>query len=281
MTLIAVPNVSHGADATPFVRPIEAAGARVLDVHADPIHNRSVITVTAPSPALVDAMADLAVAGLAIDLTRHSGVHPRLGGLDVCPIVPHEERMTTAIEVARTTGRAIADRAGLPIYLYGEAAQRPETKALPDLRRGGLEGLIKRCEEGLIPDLGPPRIDPRRGVVCVGAREVLIAFNVWMRGDIHAAAAIAREVRSPDVRSLGLEMGEGLVQVSMNLIAPDVVGIEQAFGLVAGMSERLGAEVTSTEIVGLVPEHYLPRPESQAARLLMQPGRSLESALSG
>lgn len=281
MTLIAVPNVSDGADAIRFVHPIEAAGARVLDVHADPVHNRSVITATAPSTVLVDAMADLAVAALVIDLTRHSGVHPRLGGLDVCPIVPHGEPMSSAVEVARATGRHIADRAGLPVYLYGKAAQRPETEALPDLRRGGLAGLIERCEQGLMPDLGPRRIDPRRGVVCVGARDVLIAFNVWIAGDVRAAAAVAAEVRSPDVRALGLEMREGLAQVSMNLTAPHRVGIEQAFASVAESCERLGGEVTATEIVGLVPERLLPRPETQAARLLMQPGRSLESALSG
>ncbi len=281
MTIVAVPNVSHGANAADFVRPVEASGARVLDLHTDPIHNRTVITATAAPAALVDAMAELAVACLSIDLTHHVGVHPRLGAFDVCPIVPHGEPMSTAVEIARATGREIADRAGLPVYLYGKAAARPETERLPDLRRGGLAGLIERCEQGLAPDLGPRAIDPRRGVVCVGAREVLIAFNVWIRADPDVATAIAREVRSPYVRALGLEMGEGLAQISMNLIAPDKVGIEEAFASVAKTCERVGVKVTATEIVGLAPERHLPGPTTRAARLLMQPGRSLESALSG
>jgi glutamate formiminotransferase/formiminotetrahydrofolate cyclodeaminase len=117
--------------------------------------------------------------------------------------------------------------------------------------------------------------------VCVGARDVLIAFNVWIRGDKTIATGIAAEVRSTDVRALGLEIADGVAQVSLNLIAPDVLGIEQTFALVAERCQRLGVEITSTEIVGLVPERFLPRPETQAARLLMQPGRSLESALSG
>ena len=290
MTLLAIPNLSEGRQ-TDVIRglteAVESAGARVLDLHSDPVHNRSVITLTAEATLLPAALADLAVAATAIDLGRHEGVHPRLGSLDVCPIVPYGEPMEAAVSVARETGKAIHLATGTPIYFYGHAATRPEAKELPALRKGGLQGIIRRAGSDLPPDLGRRVIDPARGVVCVGARDVLIAFNVWLRCNVTIARKIARAVRGsegglPAVRSLGLEVDDSPTsQVSMNLTDPATTGIDRAFDAVAELARSEGVEVMGSEIVGLVPQPFMPDPNGRAARTLMAPGRSLETALNG
>ena len=285
MTLLAIPNVSEGTDATRIRRmahEMETAGARVLDVHSDAAHNRSVFTITAAQADLVEACVRLAETSSEIDLTRHRGIHPRLGGLDVCPFVPHGATgMDEAVDAARATARLIADRLGLPVYLYGEAALRAETRALPDLRRGGLPTLAKRAVDELPPDAGPSKIDPRRGVVCVGARGPLIAFNVWLAADIDVARDIAARVRSGTVRALGLPLGPGRVQVSMNLIDPATTGIEEAFTAVSDLADKRSVKITGTEMVGLVEARFLPDPDATVARLLLRPGHSLETLLQG
>ena len=284
MTLLAIPNVSEGRDLSAiarFVRAVEAQGARVLDVHSDGDHHRSVLTITGAADALVEGCLALAAATADIDLTSHRGVHPRLGGLDVCPFVPHGSPMKDAVEGARTTAREIGDRLGLPVFLYGYAATRDATKELPDLRRGGLAGLAEKVRLGIAPDAGPGEIDPRRGVVCVGARAPLIAFNVWLEAGIETAGELAKEVRSASVRALGLMIGEGRAQVSMNLIDPAAVGIEDAFELVRSGAERLRVRVTGTEIVGLVERRFLPSPDATVTRLLVEPGHCLEDRLLG
>jgi glutamate formiminotransferase len=171
------------------------------------------------------------------------------------------------------------------VYLYGAAAARRETRDLPQLRRGGLEGLRARASAGLSPDFGGPQIDERVGIVCVGARGVLIAFNVWLRCELETARGIAARIREAGgglagVRSLGLEIqAPDLCQISMNLTAPHITGIEAAFEAVASEAEARAAPVLSTEIVGLVPARFWPSPDARAARLLREPGRTLEAAL--
>jgi glutamate formiminotransferase / 5-formyltetrahydrofolate cyclo-ligase len=287
MVLIAVPNLSEGTDPE-MLRSLRVAvhrgGARVLDVHTDAVHNRSVLTLTGTSEELVDSLSRLGAAAAAIDMKTHTGVHPRLGGLDVCPIVPHSEPMQLAIETAHRTGRAIAERAGTPVYFYGYAASRPEARELPALRKGGLKTLQRRAEEGFSPDAGPAHIDSSRGVVCVGARDVLIAFNVWITAQASEAKQISARIREsagglPGVRALGLAVAPRVGQVSMNLTRPDVVGIDEAFEATSRAAREVGAEILATEIVGLVPRRFMPDTDAQAARLLMKPGRSLESAL--
>lgn len=266
-----------------LARAVRAGGTRVLDVHSDPWHNRSVFTVAGEPDEMTVSMARLAVAARSIDLRLHEGVHPRLGALDVCPVVAFRITLSDATAIALSVARAIATRARLPVYLYGAAARRPETRELPDLRRGGLARLAERARAGLDPDLGPSSIDPRRGVVCVGARGPLIAFNVWLQGGVDLARRIAAGVRSsgggpPGVRAIGVRVGDRS-QVSMNLVAPEVTGIDAAYEAVEARVGELGGLVTATEIVGLVPERYRPAPNRQAARLLTTPGRTLESAL--
>lgn len=287
--LLAIPNVSEGRDRKriqDFAAAVESGGARVLDVHSDPRHHRSVITAAGDTSSVTESMTELARACLSIDLTSHSGVHPRLGGLDVCPIVPHDATLEEAVTTARALAESIGRRVRLPVYLYGRAARREATAELPELRRGGLRKVIERSKRGLEPDAGPSQIDPARGVVCVGARGPLIAFNVWLACDVMTARSIAAAVRAaggglPGVRALGLPLEQPRqAQVSMNIVEPDVTSIDEAFGAVAALATAKGVEIVNSEIVGLVPERYLPAPGGQASRLLIEPARSLESVLS-
>jgi glutamate formiminotransferase / 5-formyltetrahydrofolate cyclo-ligase len=286
LPLLAIPNVSEGRAGGPVrvYAEVVSAHARLLDIHSDSVHNRTVFTVTWASNAILRAMVALAGAAQQIDLSSQLGVHPRLGGLDVCPIVPHEQSMEDAIALARRTGSAIAEAAQLPVYFYGRAATRPEARELPSLRRGGISALAERAQRGFLPDAGPRVIDPRRGVICVGARSVLIAFNVWLRSDVATAREIARRIRAadgglPGVRALGLRMDSSTCQVSMNLVDPERTGINEAFSAARAVARELRCEVIGTEIVGLPPARFMPEANAEAARLLIKPGRSLESVL--
>lgn len=283
MTLLAVPNVSEGRDRSVIERLTQAAqvgSVRLLDLHTDAVHNRSVLTLTGEVGDLVEGCVSLAAACRErIDLTRQSGVHPRLGALDVNPFVPHADAMSLAVSAAEATSSAIGDRLGIPVYLYGRAARRAATRELPAIRKGGLAELQERALSNLPPDAGPDRFDERCGVVCVGARGPLIAFNVWIESDVATARAIAAHIRSSSVRALGLQIEDGTCQVSMNLIDPEVTGIGMAFEKVAATAEQMEAAVTATEIVGLVEERFLPSPDATVTRLLLQPGHSLEASL--
>lgn len=283
MTLLAIPNVSEGRRddlVARFTRAAVSAGGAVLDVHSDVAHNRSVLTMAAGEDDLIEACVRLAEATMEIDLRHHHGVHPRVGGLDVCPFVPHgSTTMESAVGAARTTARRIGHELSLPVFLYGKASDRVETRDLPRLRVGGLEGLTRRVAEGLEPDAGPRRVDPTHGVVCVGARGPLIAFNVWLDASLEAAKQIAAQTRSATVRTLGLEIAAGVTQVSMNLVDPHRTNLQDAFDSVAAAAEAAGIDIRAAEIVGLVEERFLPAPDTTVARLLMEPGHSVERAL--
>jgi glutamate formiminotransferase len=270
-----VPNVSEGRRQE-VVDELVAAfagadpGVLVLDRSSDPDHNRTVITLAGPGPALVEA----AVAGARacvrlIDLNRHRGVHPRMGALDVLPFVPLGEatRLAGAADpdldcaaLAERAGRRIAADAGVPVYLYGAAARRPELAALPAVRGRGFEAPPDRA-----PDFGGPGLHPTAGATAVGAREVLVAYNVDLAGaDLDLARGIAAAVRErdgglPAVRAMGVALGErgspgrDLAQVSMNLLDYRVTPPAAAFAAVAELAGRAGARVEASEIVGLVP----------------------------
>ena len=288
MGLIAVPNVSEGRDIgriRGFEAVLSSAGTKVGDVHRDEVHNRSVFTVGGATEDLIVAMTRLAAAASSIDLTQHTGVHPRLGGLDVCPVVPHGSPMSDAVSCALAIGESIGSDVGIPVFLFGAAARREETRELPDLRRGGLSELRRRVDGGLLaPDFGPVAIDEKVGVVCVGARDVLIAFNVWIEASGEVARSIASEVREArsglvGLRALGLQIDARRSQVSMNLTDPSATGIDTAYEAVSAAAKARGVRVDGTELIGVPPERFLPDPEREAARLLRRPGRSLESAL--
>jgi glutamate formiminotransferase len=262
-----VPNVSEGRDPARLARFAAAVlatpGVRLADVHADPDHHRSVFTFLGPPPAVVAAALALAAAVVAeLDMRGHQGIHPRIGALDVLPFVPLAGlTMAEAVALAHETGRTLAARHALPVYYYGEAARRPERRTLRALRRGEYEGLAERLAsaDGQ-PDDGPARVDPRAGAVCVGARDVLIAYNVWLASDdLEAARAIARSVRAsggglPAVQALGLPLASrGRAQVSMNLLDYRVTPLPAVFDRVQAAAARQGVAVDRAELVGLAP----------------------------
>jgi glutamate formiminotransferase len=263
-----VPNVSEGRDAARLARFAEAlagtAGVRLADVHADPDHHRSVFTVLGPPAAVAAAVQSLADAVLAeVDMRAHHGIHPRLGALDVVPFVPLAGMtMDQAVALAQQTGRALARRHRLPVYYYGHAARRPERQALRELRHGEYEGLAERLgAEAGRPDDGPARFEPRSGAVLVGARDVLIAYNVWLGSDdLDAARAIARAVRAtsngglPALQALGLPLASRQrAQVSLNLLDYRVTPLPVAYDRVRAEAARVGAFVERAELVGLAP----------------------------
>ena len=261
LPLESVPNFSEGRNR----ETIDALGAalaeraRLLDVHADPDHNRSVFTLVGLEPDLVDALlAGIAVAKERIDLRRHEGAHPRVGAADVVPVVPvkpgdMERAKRAALELAGRVGEELA----LPVFLYGELAPG---RGPAFFRAGGLERLRDRVAAGeLMPDFGPGEPEERRGAVLVGARGPLIAFNVNLRGDLAAASAIAAAVRERDggfsgVRALGLDLPRaGLVQVSMNIEDWEAAALHDVLERIELEASALGAEVLGSELVGLMP----------------------------
>jgi glutamate formiminotransferase len=268
LPLECVPNVSEGRRPDVVARLAGAAaaapGVRLLDVSSDPDHNRSVLTLAGEPEGLHAALLALYEAALAeIDLTRHEGVHPRLGAVDVVPFVPlRDTPMATAVAAAERLGEAVAGRFGLPVYLYERAARRPERRLLADLRRGGFEGLPARiADPAWAPDFGPPRVHPTAGATVIGARFFLIAFNAVLdTPDVAVAQAIARRVREsggglPAVRAMGVYLASrARAQVSMNLVDYRRTSVLAALDRVRQEAEALGTRVIESEVIGLLPE---------------------------
>jgi glutamate formiminotransferase len=237
---------------------------RLLDVHSDADHHRSVFTLVGDDDELVDSLlAGIAKTVELVDLREHLGVHPRVGAADVVPVVPlSPDEMELAVGAAHVLAGRIADDLGLPVFLYGEAGfgRRPAF-----FRRGGLDGLRRLVEAGeLMPDAGPPELDPRSGAVLVGARHVLIAYNLELAtDDVEVAVAIARAVREssggmPGVQAIGLRLPEsGRFQVSMNVIDVERARLHELVQRVRSEAAARGVEVRAGELVGLVPEHVL------------------------
>ena len=262
-----VPNVSEGRNRA-VLEELAACiagvpGVTLADVHADPDHHRSVFTfLGAPDAVEAAALALAASVVERVDMRRHRGVHPRLGALDVLPFVPLAGvPMDDAVGLARGVGRALAARHRLPVYYYGAAATRPERRTPRALRRGEYEALAARLAtpDGA-PDAGPARFDERSGAVLVGAREVLVAFNVWLDGpDLTVAREIARSVREssgglPGVQAMGVLLeSRGLAQVSMNLFDLRRTPIPVVFDRVDEEARRRGVGVRRAELVGLAP----------------------------
>ena len=287
MLFEAVPNFSEGRDGRKISRIADAVravpGVRVLGLHSDPDHNRSVLTFAGEEDAVLAGALALAKACAAeLDLAAQAGEHPRMGVLDVLPFVPLEAAtMEDAVRLARRAGELLGSL-GFPVYLYGAAATSAPRRDLPDVRRGGYEGLAARIEAPTWrPDYGPAGLDPRRGAVAVGARPFLVAFNAYLdTRDVDVARAIASEVRErggglPAVRALGLDVG-GRAQVSMNLTDLSKTSIPAALEAVRAAAARRGVAVESTELVGLAPleailetaRHYLNLRELDADHVL-------------
>ncbi|HEX9670894.1 MAG TPA: glutamate formimidoyltransferase, partial [Thermoanaerobaculia bacterium] len=264
-----VPNVSEGRRPETVAALARAAaspaGVALLDVSSDPDHNRTVLTLAGePGPLHAALLALYETALGEIDLTLQRGVHPRIGAVDVVPFVPLAgAEMADAVAAALRLAEAVAVRFDLPVYLYEEAARRPERRRLPDLRRGGFEGLPARlADPAWAPDFGPPRPHPTAGGTIVGARPFLIAFNVVLETDDPTVARrIAARVRErtagglPAVRAIGVYLeSRRRAQVSMNLLDFRRTSLAAALARVRREAEALGTGIVGSEIVGLVPE---------------------------
>lgn len=282
-----VPNFSEG------VRPevlralhdaAEVPGVAVLGFDHDPDHNRAVLTLLGPADALAEAaFRTILTAVGCIDVREHQGLHPRLGAADVVPFVPWRGAdMAGAIALARDLGERVGRELHVPVYLYGEAASREDRRNLTNVRRGEFEGLANRMAADP-PDFGPPGPHPSAGAVAIGARPILIAFNVYLTtDDVRVARAVARAVRGSSgglvgVKALAMDTRtRGRVQVSMNLTDYRNTSLPQALEMVRQEARRFGVAVCETELVGLMPfqaavdslRYYLQMPEFAATRII-------------
>ena len=283
--LEAVPNVSEGRNpgAVEEIGRAFAHGVRLLDVHADADHHRSVYTLAGDEDALVRSLvAGAASAVEAVDLRVHDGVHPRIGVVDVVPLVPlAPDGMEAARRAALATAELLASELGLPVFLYGEVGQgrRPAF-----FRRGGLRELERRIEAGeLEPDLGPGTIDPRSGAVLVGARAPLVAYNVDLATDeVSVARDVAAAVREsgggmPGVQAIGLRLPRaGRTQVSMNVLDLERSPLHEVYARVVAEAVVRGVAVDGGELVGLVPASVVDAAASAGAHV---PGVDARRAL--
>ena len=276
-----IPNVSEGRrrvvtdELADVIR--QTPGVRLLDRSSDRSHNRTVYTLVGDAGSLEAASLALVAAAVArIDLRQHRGVHPRIGAVDVIPFVPlTDATMSDCVNLARRIGELVAARFAVPVFLYEEAALGPARRRLEDIRRGEFEGLsVKMADPEWMPDYGPPVPHPTAGAVAIGARQVLIAFNVELATDrIDIARRVASHVRErtgglPAVKALGLPLAEkGTVQVSMNLTDYRVTPPRVAFTAVEQEAARLGVSVVRSEIVGLLPQAALIGTSASALRL--------------
>jgi len=267
-----VANFSEGRDAS-AVRAIEDAiasptGVRVLRAERDTDHNRSVITFAGPPDAVAEgALRGIGVAVERIDLRKHSGVHPRMGAADVVPFVPLQGlTLEDCVHIARRTGEEVWKRFHVPVYFYEAAATSPERRLLENCRRGGFEN------PKIPPDVGGPELHPSAGACIIGARKILIAFNINLAtDDVGVAKAIARKIRAssggmPFVKALGLPLAaRGLAQVSMNLTDFEQTPLHEVFDAVVREAAAHGVGIAGSEIIGLLPKKAL---EDAAAHYL-------------
>lgn len=258
-----VVNISEGRRLDVVARIARAAGPALLDVHSDPHHHRSVLTLAGEEPARSVAAA----AWAELDLRSHHGAHPRIGVVDVVPFVALDQQSRAEALAARNRfAQWAAEEMGVPCFWYG-----PE-RSLPELRR--------RAFTDLAPDGGPQHPHPSAGAVAVGARPVLVAYNLWLsRPDPGLARQLASAVRGPQVRALSLSVGER-TQVSMNLLAPGTLGPAPVFDLVDGLARDAENPVASAELVGLLPEDaLLATPRDRWSMLDLAADRTIEARL--
>lgn len=273
-----IPNFSEGRRPE-VIDAIAAAirgvpGVNLLDIHADPDHNRSVMTFAGRADAVAEAAFQVVrTAASLIDMTIQRGQHPRVGATDVVPFVPlRGATLEQCVTIARQVGRRIGEELHIPVYFYEAAATRPDRRDLPNLRRGEYEGLreVIGRDPDRAPDAGPAVLGPA-GATIVGARHPLIAFNIYLNtADIRVARRIAKAVRASSgglrgVRALGM-LVNGRAQVSMNLIEYRTTPLHRVVEMVAREAQAYGATIVESELVGLIPEDAL----IDAARFYLQ-----------
>jgi glutamate formiminotransferase len=277
-----VPNFSEGQKPEVIAKIAAAieleSGAWVLDIHSDPDHNRSVVTfVSTPETIVAAAVRAVEKAAELIDLRRHTGVHPRIGAADVVPFVPlRGVTMGECALWAHVAGERIARELNIPIYFYERAARTQERVRLERVRRKGFEELRETIsiDDSRTPDEGARRVHETAGACAVGARKILIAFNVNLQtDDVGIARRIARRVREsdgglPSVKALGIFLKRrNQAQVSMNLIDYEMTGMQAAFDAVKREAANEKIEIAGSEIVGLVPEAALPADAERSLKI--------------
>jgi glutamate formiminotransferase / 5-formyltetrahydrofolate cyclo-ligase len=263
----AVPNFSEGRRDEVVDQILNAFrgsdNCQLLDHHADPDHNRLVVTVIGEPEAVVEAcFAAARVAADLIDMDKHSGSHPRIGATDVIPLLPvRGVDMKECVQLAEALGERLASELGIPVYLYEEAARRPERRSLEVIRRGEYETLKAEIAlEHRHPDLGAPQIHPTAGATVVGARQPLIAYNVYLQtSDVSVAKEIARAVRGSsggfvNVKAIGMDVEGDVVQVSMNLTDFRRTPMHRVFEFIKREALHRGVTVQRSEVVGLLPQ---------------------------
>lgn len=252
-----------------------ADGARLVYRQADAEHNRLDTTVVGwPDAVRASALAGAAEAVERIDMTMHSGGHPRMGAADVIPFVPLRAiSMEEVVDLARGFGAELAEKLNIPVYLYDRAATSPDRVSLAEVRRGEFEGLRDAVARGeRLPDFGPHEIG-RAGAAAVGARKPLVAFNLYLTGGQEDAREIAKAVREsggglPAVRAIGFAVPErNAVTVSMNLVDVDVTSPRIAFDAVRELGRERGMEILSSEIIGFAPSSALGEGDVEHLRL--------------
>jgi glutamate formiminotransferase len=290
-----VPNLSEGRDLK-RVDAVERAivsvpGVVLLHRTSDADHNRSVLTFAGSGAAVVEAaVRAVAEAAQQIDLNQHRGIHPRLGALDVLPFVPlGGMAVADCVPLAHEAGRRIWNEVRIPVYFYGEAAIRPDRRNLEDVRRGQFEGLRETvaADEMKRPDIGGPQLHSTAGAVIVGARKVLIAYNINLRTqNVAIAKDIAKTIRAssgglPGIKALGLPLASrGLVQVSTNITDYELTSVFTVYSAVERLAAAHGIEIEESELIGLIPRKAL---EATAAEFLklsgFRPQRVIENAM--
>jgi glutamate formiminotransferase len=265
-----VPNVSEGRRddvIAALAATIDAPGVHLLDRSSDPSHNRTVYTFAGEPAPLQEAVLRLFTAAVAaIDLRRHEGVHPRMGAVDVVPFIPLQNAsMEECVALATTTAALVAERLGVPVFLYEEAAAADERRNLAEIRRGGLNGVARRMREpAWRPDFGPATPHETAGATAIGARRILIAYNVNLATNrLGVAKRIAAAIRASSgglnqVKAMGVQLEQGLVQVSMNLTDYRETSMVTVFDAIAREAAVDGVRILESEIVGLAPAEALP-----------------------
>lgn len=260
-----VPNISEGKRSETIdaaVAAVEATSASVLHRTSDPVHHRSVLTIAGNATAVLDAAVALAgIAVEAIDLRIHRGVHPRIGALDVLPFVPLDgATLEDAAKLAHEAGERIWERFRVPSFYYGAAARAQERMLLANVRAGEFEGLEARfADPQWRPDVGDIARHERAGAIAIGARELLIAFNVNLAtGDIALARRIAARMRERSgglvtLRALGLRLEENLVQLSFNVTRYESTPLYRIVELVRRLAAAHGVAVATSELIGCLP----------------------------
>jgi glutamate formiminotransferase len=275
-----VPNFSEGTDAAKVAQIVAAMRmeeVRLLDWSLDAAHNRSVVTIAGPAAAVVEsAVRGVGRASQLVDLTKQTGVHPRIGAADVVPFVPvHGVSLADCAMLARQAGLEIWRRFGVPVYFYEAAATRPDRINLEDVRRGQFEGLRETAHRDIArrPDVGGPEIHRTAGATAVGARSFLIAYNIYLvapkpaaasglpqaaHSDIAAARAVARAIRASaggmhGVKAIGVSV-DGRAQVSMNITDFRTTPMRQIHAAVRELARNHGAMAAEGELIGLIPQ---------------------------